>query len=191
MRERIASPAVAVVIIAWLIFAAFALWTLVVRIGISSAPTVGVEVIPEISVKPPKPQSYNLPLAYASLVIYYCDETGVPVWIASRLFDWESGWNPQFRGKENENGSLDLGMAGLNSSYIDYFRIYNDGRFIDPFDAATAIRVGIRYLADLRASTGSWRGAVAAYNCGLGRWRTGRIPARTVEHVVAVMGEAK
>lgn len=134
----------------------------------------------------PAPKPYWVPLQYTSWLIYYCDEQDVPVWLAARLFAWESGWNANYRGKENKNGTHDLGLAALNSACLVDFRKYNDGASVDPFDPETAIRVGVRYLKALQDETGSWRAAVGCYNVGLGGWRSGLRPVR---HIKAVMGE--
>lgn len=134
----------------------------------------------------PRPQPYTMPLQYAEWVIRYCDETGVPVWLACRLFNWESGWRTNRVGKENKNGTHDLGLAALNSACLLDFERYNDGRKVDPFDPETAIRVGVRYLAALREATGSWRSAVGAYNVGLAGWRRG---VRPVRHMRMVIGD--
>lgn len=134
----------------------------------------------------PVPQPYTLPLEYAQWVIRYCDETGVPVWLACRLFAWESGWRAGYVSVENENGTRDFGLAALNSSCIEAFSAYNEGRKVDPHDPETAIRVGVRYLAALYAETGSWRAAVGCYNVGLAGWRAGKRPLR---HIRGVIGE--
>lgn len=123
---------------------------------------------------------YTMPLEYTQLVIRYCDETGVPVWLAARLFDWESGWI-RTRRHYNANGTVDLGIAALNSANLKAFAVlYNDGKPIDPFDAETSIRVGLRYLAALRAQLGDWRLAVKSY--------AGNRPE---SHVRAIMGEGR
>jgi len=127
-----------------------------------------------------EPRPYTLPLEYAQLVIRYCDETGVPVWLACRLFAHESGWRPSIIGPENDNGTRDYGLAQLNSAYLECFRQYNDGVAVDPFNPEHAIRVGIRYLAALHAEHGSWREAVRRY--------AGHRPAA---HTAAIMGDAK
>ena len=62
-----------------------------------------------VEVVRPAPQPYTLPLAYAQWVIRYCDETGVPVWLACRLFAWESGWRAGYVSVENVNGTRDSG----------------------------------------------------------------------------------
>ncbi len=124
------------------------------------------------------PRAYTLPMEYAQLVIRYCDETGAPVWLVCRLFEWESGWNPRCVGPENDNGTRDYGLAALNSAYLEHFRIYNDGARVDPLDPECAIRVGVRYLAALHEKTGSWREAIRRY--------AGNRPAR---HTAKIMGE--
>jgi len=123
-----------------------------------------------------EPQPYVLPLEYAQLVIYYCDETGVPVWLACRLFAWESGWDARRVGPENDNGTRDYGLAQLNSAYLEHFRVYNGGQRVDPFNPEHAIRVGIRFLAALRARHGSWREAVRRY--------AGRRPAADTAKII-------
>jgi soluble lytic murein transglycosylase-like protein len=126
---------------------------------------------------------YTLPLEYAQLVIALSYDPGVPVWIFCRLIAWESGWQAESnrnRRQMNANGTYDLGIARLNTGSLPWFAAhYNGGKAIDPFDAPLALTIAARYLADLRASTGSWRGAVVAY--------AGR---RSEAHTRAIMGEA-
>ncbi|MDD5305048.1 MAG: transglycosylase SLT domain-containing protein [Elusimicrobia bacterium] len=126
------------------------------------------------------PQPYVLPLEYAQLVVFYCDETGVPVWLACRLFAHESGWKAWIVGRENDNGTRDYGLAQLNSAYLENFRVYNDGQAVDPFNPEHAIRIGIRYLAALHEQCGSWREAVRRY--------AGRRPAADTARI---MGEGR
>lgn len=140
-----------------------------------------VPAYPEAALLPP-----SVPWRYVETLATECAETGVPYWIAARLFAWESGWRAAAR-NVNPNGTEDLGIAQLNSAYLSYFARFSDGP-LDPLDGHTSIRVGVRYLAELYRATGSWRGAVAAYNCGPGRYRRGNLPAGTVRHVRAVLG---
>ncbi len=125
-----------------------------------------------------EPRPYTLPLEYAQLVVYFCDETGCPVWLACRLIQHESGWKPRMVGAENDNGTRDYGLAQLNSAYLEHFRVYNGGQLVDPFNPEHSIRVGIRYLSALRARYGSWREAVRRYG--------GRRPAA---HTAWILGE--
>lgn len=145
---------------------------------------LGVPSVPEypeaVLLSPP------VPWRYAETLADECVETGVPYWIAARLFAWESGFRSSAR-NVNQNGTEDLGIAQLNTGYMaEWERIA--GGPVDPLDGYASIRVGVRYLAELYRATGSWRGAVAAYNCGLGRYRRGDLPAGTKRHVRAVLG---
>jgi len=137
---------------------------------------------------PPAVPAYMIPDHFEEIVLASAAETGVPVWIAARLLERESGWRADAVG-HNVNGTRDLGIAQLNDRYLNDFAVFNGWAAIDPFDPTVAIPVAIRYLAHLQLLTGSWEGAVAAYNCGLGRYRTGDIPASTLRHVAAVMGD--
>ncbi len=111
----------------------------------------------------PAPQPYFLPLEFSSDVIYYCDETGVPVWIACRLFDTEAWFNPHPR--PSSAGAIGMGQF-MPSNLAEFSRRYNDGRPIDVDDQHTVVRVTIRHLADLYAQKGDWRLAVGSYNAG-------------------------
>jgi soluble lytic murein transglycosylase-like protein len=136
--------------------------------------------IPSYASTRPRPLPYTLPIQYAAWVIYYCDETGVPVWLLCRLITWESGWNPECnrgRARQNRDGSWDLGLAQLNSRNLVLFEGFNDGRSVDPWDPETAIRIAARLLAANYAELGTWQAAVCAYNVGIGGWLIGKRPA--------------
>jgi len=128
------------------------------------------------------PADYFLPVEYLTIVLRSCDETGVPVWLACRLFYAESRWRWWAVGAAGEQG-----LAQLMPDLLPVFsELYNDGLRINPYDPETSVRVGLRYLAHLKTETGDWRAAVAAYNCGLGRYRTGNIPQSTKNYVDAI-----
>jgi soluble lytic murein transglycosylase-like protein len=125
----------------------------------------------------PRPLPYVIPPEYQAWIVYYADETGVPVWMAARLFAQESvgdvlsgRWNPRAVSWMGAQGLAQIMPVNLGLFAIKY----NDGKDIDPFDPETAIKVGLHYLADLRAVSGSWRVAVMAYNGGLGHWMNPR-----------------
>lgn len=120
-----------------------------------------------------EPKPYTLPLKYAETVIYYCDETGVPVWLACRLFQYESGWK-ESAVNVNADGTRDVGLAQINSRVGEELRARFGG------GGENDIAVGIRYLAALKAKYGSWREAVKRY--------AGR---RSEAGVKWIMGEVK
>jgi Transglycosylase SLT domain len=125
----------------------------------------------------PRPLPYSMPivLQWFVWVVRYCDETGVPVWLACRLFAHESSASGDpLDGRWNPNATNWLGASGLAQIMpinLGLFAIkYNNGVPVDPFDPETAIRCGIRYLADLFAMSGSWQTALRSYNGGAGHW---------------------
>jgi hypothetical protein len=146
----------------------------------------------------PVPQPYILPLQYAVWVIYYTDETGVPVWMACRLFGKESTGDPM-SGRWDPTAVSYMGAIGLAQimpENLALFAIkYNDGRPIDPRDPDTAIRVGLRYLADLHAQTGSWVIALRSYNGGIGHWLNpgywGGWMDESIDYARAILGDQK
>lgn len=75
----------------------------------------------------------------------------------------ESGLNPLARGKMNANGSYDIGLMQINSSWLPTLRRHG----IDEnqlYDACTSIHVGAWILAhNMRRLGNSWD-AVGAYN---------------------------
>lgn len=131
---------------------------------------------------------HRIPYAWLALAREEAESAGVPLWIAGRLIWAESQWHPRAIGN-NPNGTQDLGLGQLNSAYLEYFERYNDGRPVDPFSPRQSIRVALRYLADLYAMTGTWPDAVASYNCGPGRWKSGDIPETTRRHVARIFND--
>lgn len=123
-------------------------------------------------------QPWFVPQAYIEMVVNAAYANDIPVWLLARLFKFESRWDRYFIGSVNDNGTIDLGIAGLNSACLVDFEIYNDGKKIDPFDPETAIRVGIRRFAALHKETGTWREAIRRY--------AGRRPEN---HVKTILGE--
>lgn len=148
---------------------------------IAAAQPVPVLVSAELR---PDPMEYTLPLQYAAWTIYWCDKADVPVWLAARLFDTESWWNPHAVSRAGARGIAQI----MGDNLVDFAKRYNGGRPIDPHDPETGIRVGILYLADLYAMFHDWRRATGAYNAGPyvppGKWRN-----ETVRYVRAILGE--
>ena len=114
--------------------------------------------------RPPAHREYTLPLQFASDLIYYCDETGMPVWMMARQMDKEAWWNPHPRPSSAGAEGMAQIMPGDNARVLA--KLYNDGNPIDPYDPVTAIRIMVRYTADIYYHTGDWRRAVGGYNAG-------------------------
>jgi hypothetical protein len=141
------------------------------------------------------PMPYVIPPQYEWWVRDACERTGVPVWMAARLFSTESTGDP-LSGRWNPRAVSWMGAQGLAQvmpvNVGAFSEWYFGGRPFDPFDPQQAIWAGTCYLADLHASTGSWRIAVLAYNGGLGHWtnprRWGDWQDESISYVKRVMG---
>jgi soluble lytic murein transglycosylase-like protein len=131
--------------------------------------------------------AWTAPARYSAIVTSSAAEAGVPAWILARVLEAESSWRADAVGGVNADGSRDLGIAQLGERWMDDFVWFdNAGTAFDPFDPGEAIPVAARYLARLYAASGTWRTAVAAYNCGLARAKTGSLPAKTADYVALV-----
>lgn len=111
-------------------------------------------------------------------------DTAIPMDLLVRLIEKESCWEARAISTPNRNGSVDMGIMQLNSKYLGYFAMkFNGGVMFDPLDPEINLRVGMKYLAHLYRSTGSWYNAVAAYNAGLTRLQSGDIPPKTRDYL--------
>lgn len=133
-------------------------------------------------------EEHRVPIAYRDMVVDALIETKVPPVLFIRLIGLESGWKPHAT-NWNKNGTVDRGIAQLNSASLPYFKSYNGGQTIDPLDPSIAIPVATRHLAYLYDTVGTWWGAVMSFNCGLARFKTGNIPASTVRYALAITKE--
>jgi len=86
----------------------------------------------------------------------------------------ESNWNPRAISPENSNGTQDMGIAQLNSAYIEYFSMKYLGRKVDPFDPEASIQIAAAHLNFLYLQTDNIEQAVMAYNVGLSAIRHNR-----------------
>jgi hypothetical protein len=178
-----------------------ALWFLLgsFRVAPESAwllPERGVRVQGELM---PSPQPYRLDMKYAQWVINYRDESNViPVWMACRLFGLESRGDPESGDWDEEavSWAFAMGLAQIiraNCENPDFYTRYNDGKPIDPFDPETAIRVGIRLLADLYLTTGSYQIALMSYYSGLGHFTRprdcGPFGANSYQYAARILGK--
>lgn len=130
----------------------------------------------------------GVPAVYQGIVADALIETGVPPLYFVRLIKLESNWNVNAV-NWNKNGTVDRGIAQLNSASLPHFMAYNGGQTIDPLDPSIAIPVATRHLAYLYDTVGTWWGAVMSFNCGLARFKTGNIPVSTVRYALAITKE--
>ena len=133
------------------------------------------------------PVVLEVPKGMGSHFVDTCLKHDVPIDLAWRLIKWESDWNEQAV-NYNRDGTRDLGIMQLNSQWIGHFsERYNGGDAIDVWMWRTSMAVGIAHLSRLYSVTGSWPGAVAAYNVGLTRYRRGKLPESTRNMVAYVV----
>lgn len=132
-------------------------------------------------------REYYIPSRYEVYVTKLCNEYDVPIWLFARLIKKESNWNSKAT-NINRNKTIDLGIAQLNSNYLDYFSWkFNEGKEIDPFNAKDSLRVSIKYIAHLKKSFPSWSDVVMAYNAGATRVLNNDIPTTTIEYCKTIM----
>ena len=135
----------------------------------------------------------EVPIKYHDYLVQMCTEYQVPIAYAARLIQWESKWNP-YCITTNPNGTIDKGLMKHNSASIpDFTWRYNNGKYYDALNWKDNMRIGIKHLSVLRKETGSWWGAVAAYNMGLTAyldWKSNKrvLPATTLRELEFVFG---
>lgn len=108
-------------------------------------------VKPPVRVDDPR---FVCPEPYRAAVFRYCALYGVPLDIGIRLAFEESRWDENCK-NHNTNGSDDDGLFQLNSYYHPKVGVEEN------------IRRGLEYLAWCYKHTGTWRGAIKAFNAGL------------------------
>jgi soluble lytic murein transglycosylase-like protein len=96
-------------------------------------------------------------------------QTEVPLEILNRLIASESSWRPTVTSCIRQDGTYDIGLAQINSLYLDYFTLeYMEGA-LNPLHPVDSLWFAARYLARLQARLGSWEAAVVAYKIGPSR----------------------
>ena len=103
------------------------------------------------------------------------NECGVPFELTLAVCNQESTFRPHVNNAGlNSDGSVDYGLMGLNSYYLDWMSdVYNGGCPIDVYDAWSNANVGIQILSDkLDEFDGSIVDAANAYNRGSNGWKT-------------------
>lgn len=130
-----------------------------------------------------------VPDEYYQTVVNLAIKHHIPVYYFAKLIYEESRYNPRAVNRSNSNGTVDYGIAQLNSQYIDDFAYKYGYDFIDPFEPYTALEVAAVHLHTLYNTTRSWKRALAAYNCGIGNVLRGTIPDSTLDYVERIMKE--
>jgi hypothetical protein len=128
--------------------------------------------------------------AILSLLLTIAAAVGVDPGLAQSLVLHENpGLVPNLSAGPNGNGTYDLGIAGLNSNYLDYFveRYWDREGVFDWKVPEHNIYVGLRHLKYLLAipDFNDWQ-AIMAYNCGERAVRSGAPPASSIEYANAV-----
>lgn len=94
--------------------------------------------------------------------------------------------------KPNSNGSIDIGLMGINSQNIDitsnygknflnsFFYYDDEYDLFNPNNQLHILKIGTSYLKNLLDSTNSFKSACICYNGGYGRWYNRRPPRESV-----------
>ncbi len=130
----------------------------------------------------------SVPEEYRHPIEYQCTKWGVPIVYMARLLWAESGYDSTAVSPPNTDGSTDLGIAQINSYWLEGFRWRYDMPDLDPMCPIQSIEFAAKHLATLYGVCGNWWEAVASYNVGLGKVRSGNIPERSVVYANYVTG---
>jgi len=129
---------------------------------------------------------WDAPFPYHGVIEMEAKAARVPEWILAGVIQHESGYK-EWAINHNTNGTMDQGIAQLNSRYLAYFaERFNDGQRVDPFNPLVSIRIAARYLASNYELFGDWQYAVAAYNCGPERAKSRPWPQTTERYIKEV-----
>ena len=126
---------------------------------------------------------------YRSMIQQGAAANGVPVSILAWLLWKESRYNPNII-----NGAIRsrVGAMGI-AQFMPATAAQELGSAGAALDPSVAIPGAARYLAKLYRSAGTWEGALAAYNWGIGnvtRKGLAAAPAETVDYYTTIMSKA-
>jgi len=134
-----------------------------------------------------KEYDYFIPEEYKDYVEALSKEYGIPSWVMPRIFTRESGWDEKAVNRNNKDGSVDYGIAMLNSNNLEYFAWkFNGGKEVDYFNGKESILISVRYFNHLHKQFGNLEKAIMAYNCGPGKVKRNTIPESTKEYLAYV-----
>jgi soluble lytic murein transglycosylase-like protein len=118
-----------------------------------------------------------------------CKINDVPFPLVAALITAENSiWNPLAKGYNRSTQSYDWGLMQINSKYwASFVRDYGEkGVKYNAFNAKDSATIGIRHLRWLYTKTSNWTLAIVAYNCGLNRMLSNRIPMETIGYLEKV-----
>jgi len=104
-------------------------------------------------------------LEYRNFILKYSKQYKLPPRLLNNILGHESGFNPQAI-NYNRNGSMDVGIAQINSKYLEYYQsvFIKD---LNPWDVESSIHFCAKYLGYLISHSDSYESAIIAYNRGL------------------------
>lgn len=123
---------------------------------------------------------------YQTLIAQAAQNNGVPVEILAWLLWKESRYNPDVIDGTVRSRVGALGIAQFMPATAHSLDI-------DPLDPEEAIPAAAAYLASGYRSLGTWAGALAAYNWGIGNMQRKGIaqaPAETVDYYTTILSKA-
>lgn len=112
------------------------------------------------------------------------DSNEIPRGLLKRLIFQESRFREDIISGNTKSSKGATGIAQFMPSTAEELGV-------DPTDPKQAIPAAGKYLSSLKKQTGSWEGAVAAYNWGIGnltRQGIENAPQETQDYLVAVLG---
>lgn len=112
------------------------------------------------------------------------DSNGLPRGLLKKILYSESRFRDDIVSGNTRSSAGAVGIAQFMPSTAEELKI-------DPTDPKQAIPAAGKYLASLKEQTGSWEGAVAAYNWGVGnvkRKGLEQAPDETKQYMVSVLG---
>jgi soluble lytic murein transglycosylase-like protein len=142
------------------------IFTIIVAVAVAVFAVYVIRTMPAIGPRPVKADDFG------ELIRATAEAAEVPLDVFVLLLESESGLDPLATGPENANGSVDRGIAQLNSYYLEWFGSkYLPGQALDPYAPSKALPVAARYLRDLADLFGGcWACAVGAYKRGPSGW---------------------
>jgi soluble lytic murein transglycosylase-like protein len=122
---------------------------------------------------------------YLAAIAQAEDKYSIPPQLLARLLYQESRYRPEIIDGSVRSSAGAIGIAQFMPATAAEMGV-------DPLNADSSIDGAARYLRRLYDGTGTWAGALAAYNWGIGNVRRrglGAAPAETREYVSAILGD--